>query len=66
MDSSSKLIEIPKSVFLETDKTIEEIDEALQSLNVPVIMKPRISSVKPRSHDLLIVKDKDTLIKKVL
>jgi len=35
-------------------------------MQFPVIIKPRKSSVVPYSHDLIIVRDKVTLIEKVL
>ena len=65
-DKESRIISIPKSVFVEKDMEDEEINSILDTIEFPVIMKPRISSIKPKSHDLLIVKDKSTLIDVVL
>ena len=58
---------IPKTIFLEPeqvqDDTIDaEALELLKSLKFPIIAKPRISSIKKFSHDLLILRDLDSFL----
>ena len=50
-------IQIPKSVFLDQDTS--NWGTILDTLNFPVILKPRVSSIVSHSHDLFIVRDKE-------
>ena len=59
-------IKVPNSVFIEPSHTKEEIEELLDQVKYPVILKPRISCVVPNSHDLLICRDKESILQRVL
>ena len=60
-------ISIPKSVFIETDEFEDDkIKIRLDALIFPVIVKPRLSSIMAKSHDLVIVRDKDVLFNTIL
>ena len=53
-------IQIPKSVFLDQDTS--NWGTILDTLNFPVILKPRVSSIVSHSHDLFIVRDKECVL----
>lgn len=47
-------------MFLE--KESEDWETILEGIKFPAIVKPRVSSIVAHSHDLFIVRDKDSLL----
>ena len=56
-------IGIPKTVILEPMENQDTFSQKLKTLTFPVILKTRISSVSPTSHDMFIVQNTEALFK---
>ena len=62
---------IPKTVFLEPKQVLKdgfdaEALEMINTLKFPIIAKPRMSSIKKFSHDLLIIRDMASFLDLIL